>query len=182
MARRGAEDSSALVRQPAAVALAPDQVAEGFAAVARTPEAIEADKAREIALTEAYSRAARLQVELDQRETVLASRHAELESIKAELLTSNAARHELDSRLVRAREDVASELAVLASTMIKMKDDALARAEARIAALNAELDSARAEIARAPIADAADAADSASAVDADDQASDESAEVAADAA
>ena len=149
----GAEgnDAAALTRQPAAVALAPDQIAESFSAVARTPAAIETDKAREIALTEAYSRAARLQEELDQRDKVLSMRQAELESVKAELLTSNAARHELDNRLVRAREDVASELAVLASTMIKMKDEALTRAEARIAALNLELDALRAEaVAEAP--------------------------------
>ncbi len=149
----GAEgnDAAALTRQPAAVALAPDQIAESFSAVARTPAAIETDKAREIALTEAYSRAARLQEELEQRDKVLSMRQAELESVKAELLTSNAARHELDNRLVRAREDVASELAVLASTMIKMKDEALTRAEARIAALNLELDALRAEaVAEAP--------------------------------
>ena len=149
----GAEgnDAAALTRQPAAVALAPDQIAESFSAVARTPAAIETDKAREIALTEAYSRAARLQEELDKRDKVLSMRHAELESVKAELINSNDERHELDNRLVRAREDVASELAVLASTMIKMKDEALTRAEARIAALNLELDALRAEaVAEAP--------------------------------
>ncbi len=151
MAGAEGNDAAALTRQPAAVALAPDQIAESFSAVARTPAAIETDKAREIALTEAYSRAARLQEELEQRDKVLSMRQAELESVKAELLTSNAARHELDNRLVRAREDVASELAVLASTMIKMKDEALTRAEARIAALNLELDALRAEaVAEAP--------------------------------
>jgi predicted RNase H-like nuclease (RuvC/YqgF family) len=132
------------------VALAPDQVAENFTAVARTPEALEADKAREIALSEAYSRATHLQDELAKREQMLSTLQAELESLKSELLTSNAARHELDNRLVRAREDVASELAVLASTMIKMKDDALARAEARIAALTATLNDLRADVAPSP--------------------------------
>lgn len=138
--------TAALMEQTVAPALAPDQVAERFAAIARTPEAIEAENAREVALKEAIGRAARLQEELDQRETLLSARHAELESLKVELLTSNAARHELDNRLVRAREDVASELAVLASTMIKMKDDALARADARNAALKAELDAVRTEL------------------------------------
>ncbi len=141
-----ARDNELAVRTAAPVALAPDQIAESFAAVARTPEAIEADNARQIALTEAYNRAAQLQAELQERDKVLGARQAELESVKAELLTANAARHELDNRLVRAREDVASELAVLASTMIKMKDDALARAEARMSALNNELNGLRAEL------------------------------------
>lgn len=139
-------DDAAMVKATIASALAPDQIAESFATVARTPEAIEAENAREVALKEAIGRAARLQEELDRRDTMLSAHHAELESLKAELLTSNAARHELDNRLVRAREDVASELAVLASTMIKMKDDALTRADARNAALKAELEATRAEL------------------------------------
>jgi hypothetical protein len=71
-----------------------------------------------------------------------------MEAMQTELMSSNAARHELEGRLVRAREDVASELAVLASTMIKMKDDALARSDARVASLAAEVDALRAQVSR----------------------------------
>lgn len=118
-------------------------LAEEFAAVARTPEALLSPSHKDIALDEAFGRAATLQHELGERDAILSMRQAELELLKSELLTSNAARRELEARLVRAREDVAAELAVFASTMIKMKDDALQRAEARNAALTTEVESLR---------------------------------------
>lgn len=118
-------------------------IASSFAAAARATDATPAPSAKDIALDEAFTRAAALQRTLEERDTILAMRQAELETVKSELLTSNAARRELEARLVRAREDVAAELAVLASTMIKMKDDALARAEARYAALQSEADTLR---------------------------------------
>jgi chromosome segregation protein len=127
----------------------PEEMAAGFANVARNPESPVATSPKDIALDEAFGRAATLQRELEERDAILAMRQAELETLKSELLTSNAARRELEARLVRAREDVAAELAVLASTMIKMKDDALARADARHAALQAEVDTLRASADRA---------------------------------
>jgi uncharacterized small protein (DUF1192 family) len=96
-------------------------------------------------LTEAYARVTTLQTELDRNDAVLRARQADTDALRAELAAANAARHELEMRLIRAREDVASELAVLASTMIKMKDDALARADARIAMLTAESEALRAQ-------------------------------------
>ncbi len=145
-ADEGATAGAPSANQAASLAAAFDHISERFATAARAPQEIQADKAREIALTEAYSRAVRLQEELDRSAALLADRDAQLNSVKAELLTSNVARHELDDRLIHAREDVAAELAVLASTMIKMKDDALARAESRNASLSAELDALRSEL------------------------------------
>ncbi len=116
----------------------------GFAALARAPEAIQGPSSQEVALREAYNRLAELQHALEERDQAVAYQHAELERVRAELLTAQASLRELEARHIRAREDVASELAVLASTMIKMKDDALARADARISTLNAELEAARA--------------------------------------
>ncbi|MGL4650141.1 MAG: hypothetical protein ACRC1H_12080 [Caldilineaceae bacterium] len=127
----------------------PAEMAAGFAAVARLPDSPVAPSSKDIALDEAFSRAATLQREVEERDVILSMRQAEMETLKSELLTSNAARRELEARLVRAREDVAAELAVLASTMIKMKDDALARAEARHAALQAETELLRAAAERA---------------------------------
>lgn len=129
--------------QPVEPELGSEQIAAGFAAVARMPEAPAVPSAKDIALDEAYARVAELQHELQERDRMLRARVAELDAARAELSAANAARHEIENRLIRAREDVASELAVLASTMIKMKDDAIARADARAAALSAELESAR---------------------------------------
>ena len=136
-------------------------IAEDFANVARSFE-VPAYDAREVALNEAYSRLAALQQEVEDQHHALSSRQIELETLKAELVATSAARRELETRLLRAREDVASELAMLASTMIKMKDDALTRADARIVALTTELESLRASSARAsarPVDRALDTAD-----------------------
>lgn len=132
-----------------AAGAASEDVAGDFAGIARSPEPIVTPSARDLALDEVVGRAASLQHDLAERDAILAMRHAELETLKSELLTSNAARRELEARLVRAREDVAAELAVLASTMIKLKDDALARAEARYSALQAEADTLRTAAERA---------------------------------
>lgn len=117
-------------------------VAASFAGVAQTLAPPSYDP-REVALSEAYARAAALQRELDEQTKLLASRSAQLDERDAELVAANAVRKELETRLLRAREDVASELAMLASTMIKMKDDALARADSRIVALKSELETLR---------------------------------------
>jgi hypothetical protein len=46
---------------------------------------------------------------------------------------------DLESKLSRARADVAAELALLTSTMIKMKEQALGEANAKITTLTGEL-------------------------------------------
>lgn len=139
----------AVVEEPAVVDVPEDmdvdqETVDAFGAVARTPDLSTLPNAKDIALNEAYARATALQAELASADVTLKARAAELDAARSDLAVANAARNELETRLVRAREDVASELAILASTMIKMKDDALARADARIATLTAEADTLRA--------------------------------------
>ena len=124
-------------------------VAAAFSATAQSWQPPAYDP-REVALSEAYARAAALQQEVDEQNRLLSTRSAELDSRNAELVAANAVRKELETRLLRAREDVASELAMLASTMIKMKDDALARADSRILALSTELETLRSGASRGP--------------------------------
>lgn len=94
---------------------------------------------REIALNEAYQRAASLQRLLEDSERVLIDTQAELQSAKANAEVLTAANAELDDRLQKARGNVASEMAALTSTMIKMKDDALVAANSRIAELTKQV-------------------------------------------
>lgn len=99
----------------------------------------ESARAREVALNEAYQRAVSLQRLLEDRERELIDTQAELESAKATVEALSAAKTELDDRLQKARGDVASEMAALTSTMIKMKDDALVAANSRIAELTKQV-------------------------------------------
>lgn len=97
--------------------------------------AVDSAKAREIALNEAYQRAVNLQRLLEDRERALIDAQTELESTRATVTALTAAKAELEDRLQKARGDVASEMAALTSTMIKMKDDSLTAANQRIAEL-----------------------------------------------
>ena len=99
----------------------------------------EAAAAREIALNEAYQRAVNLQRVIEDRERTLVETQAELDKTKANATALAASKTELEDKLQRARGDVASEMAALTSTMIKMKDDALSSANARIAELTKQL-------------------------------------------
>ena len=63
--------------------------------------------------------------------------------MKVELGAVSSQRDELEDKLQHARGDVAGELAVLTSTMIKMKEDALNKANVQIATLSSELDTLR---------------------------------------
>jgi len=95
--------------------------------------------AREIALNEAYQRAVNLQRVIEDRERTLVETQVELDKANASVSALTASKTELEDRLQRARGDVASEMAALTSTMIKMKDDALSSANARIAELTKQL-------------------------------------------
>ena len=95
--------------------------------------------AREIALNEAYQRAVNLQRVIEDRERTLVETQAELDKTKANASALAASKTELEDKLQRARGDVASEMAALTSTMIKMKDDALSSANVRIAELTKQL-------------------------------------------
>lgn len=126
-------------------------ISKAYSAVAQSPDLSGMLTSKDIALTEAYARVTTLQAELDRNDALLRVRQVDLDAMRAELAAANASRHELETRLIRSREDVASELALLASTMIKMKDDALLRADARIAALNAEIENLRGAGQSAPV-------------------------------
>jgi chromosome segregation ATPase len=97
--------------------------------------AVESAKAREIALNEAYQRAVNLQRLVEDRERTLIDTQAELESAKTKVTALTASKTELEDKLQKARGDVASEMATLTSTMIKMKDDSLTAANMRVAEL-----------------------------------------------
>jgi chromosome segregation ATPase len=97
--------------------------------------AVESAKAREIALNEAYQRAVNLQRLVEDRERTLIDTQAELESAKTKVTALTASKTELEDKLQKARGDVASEMAALTSTMIKMKDDSLTAANMRVAEL-----------------------------------------------
>jgi len=99
--------------------------------------------AREIALNEAYQRAVNLQRVIEDRERTLVETQAELDKTKANATALAASKTELEDKLQRARGDVASEMAALTSTMIKMKDDALSSANVRIAELTNEVHAAK---------------------------------------
>ena len=106
---------------------------------ANANSATETAAAREIALNEAYQRAVNLQRVVEDRERTLVETQVELDKANASVSALTASKTELEDRLQRARGDVASEMAALTSTMIKMKDDALSSANARIAELTKQL-------------------------------------------
>jgi len=106
------------------------------AIAAEATTANESAKAREIALNEAYQRAVNLQRLIEDRERALIDAQTELDSSKAMVAALSASKTELEDKLQRARGDVASEMAALTSTMIKMKDDSLTAANSRIAELS----------------------------------------------
>ncbi len=107
--------------------------------VADASSTAETAAAREIALNEAYQRAVNLQRVVEDRERTLVEAQAELDKAKTNVAALAASKTELEDKLQRARGDVASEMAALTSTMIKMKDDALSSANARIAELTKQL-------------------------------------------
>lgn len=106
---------------------------------AEAATAAESAKAREIALSEAYQRAVNLQRVLEDRERTLLDTQAELDSTKANAAVLAATKADLEDKLQKARGDVASEMAALTSTMLRLKDDALTAANGRIAELTKQV-------------------------------------------
>lgn len=92
------------------------------------------------ALNDARDRAAQLQSEISEQQQLATATLAELTSLRRETALLGAANHDLDRRLHNARGEVAGELAVLTTTMLKVKDDALVQANAAIALLTAQLE------------------------------------------
>ncbi len=105
------------------------------AVTAEASSAVESSKAREIALNEAYQRAVNLQRLIEDRERALLDAQAELDSARTMVTALSASKHELEDKLQKARGDVASEMAALTSTMLKMKDDSLTAANSRVVEL-----------------------------------------------
>lgn len=117
-----------------------DSIAAEFAAVRGNSEtALQALANKDAALNEAYQRAVNLQRALEDREGAVTAMAAELSSLRIDVAALNSIKAELEDRLQKARGDVAGEMAVLTSTMIKMKEDQLVTANARIGELMNEL-------------------------------------------
>ncbi|MEA3337310.1 MAG: hypothetical protein U9R25_15535 [Chloroflexota bacterium] len=95
---------------------------------------------KEIALNEAYLRAANLQREVMEQQRLLASTESELRELRSNVSVLTSLNADLESNLENARGEVAGELALLTSTMLRMKEDELADANVRIAALTSELE------------------------------------------
>lgn len=99
---------------------------------------------KEVALNEAYLRAVRLQRELMDHQSMLAATQTELSSLRRDVVSMTSINQELEGRLQNSRGEVAGELALLTSTMLRMKEDQLNQANHRIDALSAELDAMKA--------------------------------------
>jgi chromosome segregation ATPase len=113
---------------------------------ARNDLAVSADALanKEVALNEAYLRAVKLQRELMEHQSLLAATQSELAELRRDVVSLSSLNTEMESKLQNARGDVAGELALLTSTMLRMKEESLNQANHRIAALTAELDAMRA--------------------------------------
>jgi chromosome segregation ATPase len=99
---------------------------------------------KEIALNEAYLRAVKLQRELMEHQSLLVDTQSELAELRRDVTSLSTLNADLDGKLQNARGEVAGELALLTSTMLRMKEESLNQANHRIAALTAELEAMRA--------------------------------------
>jgi chromosome segregation ATPase len=99
---------------------------------------------KEVALNEAYLRAVKLQRELMEHQSLLAATQSELAELRRDVGSLSSLNSDLEGKLQNARGDVAGELALLTSTMLRMKEESLNQANHRIVALTAELDAMRA--------------------------------------
>ena len=100
---------------------------------------------KDIALTEAYARAVRLQRDVTDQRDQLSTTQSELVSLKRSVASLANTNHDLENRLQDARGEVANELAVLTSTMLRAKDEQLTKANATIEGLYAQLSELRAK-------------------------------------
>lgn len=99
---------------------------------------------KEVALNEAYLRAVKLQRELMEHQSLLAATQTELSDLRRDVASLSSLNSDLEGKLQNARGEVAGELALLTSTMLRMKEESLNQANHRIAALTAELEAMRA--------------------------------------
>ncbi len=110
----------------------------------RTDDALQSLSSKDAALNESYQRIVNLQRVLEERDVALAALQAEASTLRTDVKSLNSMKTELEDRLQKARGDVAGEMAVLTSTMVKMKEDQLATANARIGELMNELNAQKA--------------------------------------
>ena len=94
---------------------------------------------KDTALVEAYARAVKLQRDLADQQGQFSSAQSELVALKRNVAALTAANRDLENRMQDARGEVANELAVLTSTMLRAKDEQLARANATVEGLYAQL-------------------------------------------
>ncbi len=99
---------------------------------------------KEVALNEAYLRAVKLQRELMDHQSLLAATQSELAELRRDVSSLSSVNTSLENKLQNARGEVAGELALMTTTMLRMKEEALTQANHRIAALTAELEAMRA--------------------------------------
>jgi chromosome segregation ATPase len=122
-----------------------DQAAAELASArAGSDEAMKSLANKDAALNESYQRVVNLQRVLEDRDAALAAAQAELTAARTDLASLNSMKAELEDRLQKVRGDVAGEMAVLTSTMIKLKEEQLVTANARIAELMQELNAQKA--------------------------------------
>lgn len=96
------------------------------------------------ALDAAFTRASELQRQLQVSDKRLLAAEKEIETLRLDLEHMSALKQESDARVQRARGEVASEMALLTNTMLKMRDESLGKANARVAELVEELAALRA--------------------------------------
>lgn len=99
---------------------------------------------KEVALNEAYLRAVKLQRELMEHQSLLAATQTELAELRRDVASLASVNSGLENKLQNARGEVAGELALMTTTMLRMKEEALTQANHRIAALTAELEAMKA--------------------------------------
>jgi chromosome segregation ATPase len=122
-----------------------DQVTAELASVrSSSEEAMKSLTSKDAALNESYQRVVNLQRVLEDRDAALAAAQAELSAVRTDVASLNSMKAELEDRLQKVRGDVAGEMAVLTSTMVKLKEEQLATANARIAELMQELNAQKA--------------------------------------
>ena len=119
-------------------------ISADLAAARATVESLnETIASKDTALTEAYARAVRLQRDVTDQKDQLTSSQSELAGLKRSAASLASTNHDLENRLQDARGEVANELAVLTSTMLRAKDEQLAKANATIEGLYAQLSELR---------------------------------------
>jgi chromosome segregation ATPase len=122
-----------------------DRVAAELASMRGSAEQVAQSLAsKDAALNESYNRVVNLQRVLEERDAALAGAQAELTGLRTDVASLHSMKAELEDRLQKVRGDVAGEMAVLTSTMVKMKEEQLAAANARIAELANELNAQKA--------------------------------------